>query len=65
MFEILVLSDNIIATPVKYKREHDVKIVAFYGYSERLAKGVPNFRIFGGSYKVRKVPHHHMSHYEP
>ena len=39
-------NDNITATPVKYKREEGVKIVAFYGYSERLATGVPNFRIF-------------------
>jgi len=59
-------SDNIIAKPVNYKREQDVKIVAFYGYSERLAKCVPNFRIFfGGSYKVREVPQHNMSHNEP
>jgi hypothetical protein len=59
-------SDNITATPMTYKREKDVKIVAFYGYSERLAKGVPNFGIFlFGSYQVRKVPHHNMSHYEP
>jgi len=58
--------DNITSTPMKYKRERGVKIVAFYGYSERLAKGVPEFRIFlFESYQVRKMPHHHMSHYEP
>lgn len=43
-------SDNIIATPVNYKREQDLKIVAFYGYSERLAKCVPKFRIFFGGH---------------